>query len=86
MGSFQDNVTLRKDSRTVRGCKTTSLKVVGVLGFGGMANVCELLLNVVKTNKPKRLTGLNQKGSGMVWRYPVSSIVDRSATGEQVET
>ena len=28
-----------------------------------MANTRELLLNVVKTNKPKMLTGLNQKGN-----------------------
>ena len=31
----------------------------------GMANICELLINVVIPNKPKRLTGLNQK---VPWR------------------
>lgn len=29
-----------------------------------MENACELLINVVRTNKPKMLTGLNQKASG----------------------
>jgi hypothetical protein len=40
---------------------TTSIKVVGALGFDGMASKSKLLLNAVKTNKPKMLTGLNQK-------------------------
>jgi hypothetical protein len=30
-----------------------------------MGNRCELLINVVKTDKPKMLIGLNQKVSGM---------------------
>jgi hypothetical protein len=29
-----------------------------------MENACELLINVVRTNKPNMLTGLNQKVSG----------------------
>ena len=29
-----------------------------------MVNICEPLLNVVTSNKPKMLTGLNQKGKG----------------------
>ena len=29
-----------------------------------MVNICEPLLNVVTRNKPKMLTGLNQKGKG----------------------
>ncbi len=33
---------------------------------GGMGNICELLINVVIRNKPKVLTGLNQKVRGMV--------------------
>ncbi len=40
---------------------TTSIKVVGELGFDGMASTCKLLINAVKANKPKGLTGLNQK-------------------------
>jgi hypothetical protein len=32
----------------------------------GMCNICELLINVVKVNRPKMLTGLNQKVRGMV--------------------
>ncbi len=51
-------------------------QVVGVLGSGGMANGCELLLNVVKMNKPKTLTGLNQNGAwDGLW---VSSFPQRS--------
>jgi len=30
----------------------------------GMVNLCELLINVVITDKPKALTGLNQKVRG----------------------
>jgi hypothetical protein len=32
----------------------------------GMCNICELLINVVKVNRPKVLTGLNQRVRGMV--------------------
>ncbi len=28
-----------------------------------MVNICELLINVVRTNKPKMLIGLNQNGT-----------------------
>jgi hypothetical protein len=34
--------------------------------LNGMVNKCELPLNVVTTNKPKMLTGLNQKVRGRV--------------------
>jgi len=40
---------------------TASIKAVRALEFDGMANIGELLLNAVKTNKPKVLRGLNQK-------------------------
>src|SRR5712691_741258 len=30
----------------------------------GMVNTCELSINVVKSDKPKMLTGLSQKGTG----------------------
>ncbi len=36
---------------------------------GGMGNICELLINVVMPNKPKVLTGLDQKVRGMVRRF-----------------
>jgi hypothetical protein len=32
----------------------------------GMRNICKLLLNVVNVNRPKMLTGLDQKVRGMV--------------------
>lgn len=41
--------------------KTASSNAVGELGSGSMVNVCELLINAVMMNKPKLLTGLNQK-------------------------
>ena len=43
---------------------TASIKAVKALEFDGMANGSELLINVVKANKPKMLTGLNQKVGG----------------------
>jgi hypothetical protein len=39
------------------------------LGLDGMVNKCELPVNVVRTTKPKMLTGLNQKVWGMVWKF-----------------
>ena len=41
---------------------TASNRAVGVLGSDGMADVCEPLINAVTYNRPKLLTGLNQKG------------------------
>jgi hypothetical protein len=35
-------------------------------GWDGMVNICEPLLNVVTSNKPKMLTDLNQKVRGQV--------------------
>ena len=43
---------------------TTSITVVEALGSDSMANTREPLLTVVTTNKPKMLTGLNQKVRG----------------------
>ncbi len=48
-----------------------------------MTNTCELLINIVIKNKPKTLTGLNQKVRGSVnpvlgWGY-----TDKTATGEE---
>jgi len=48
-----------------------------------MANVCELLINADKTNKPKMLIGLTQKGCDPVLGYPVSSTTATTGTGGQ---
>jgi hypothetical protein len=48
-----------------------------------MVNIREPLINVVRTNKPKALTGLSQKACGPVWELSPSPIADRTATGEQ---
>ena len=49
------------------------------------ANLSELLINVVRTNKPKTLTGLNQQVCGWAQRLPPSAAVVHTATGEQAE-
>ena len=46
------------------------------LGWDDMANTSELLINVVRTNKPKGLTGLAQKGMWPGGDAPVSSPAD----------
>jgi hypothetical protein len=51
----------------------------------GKANSGELLINVVRSNKPKALIGLNQKVSGQVQRDPPSPVVVVRATGGQAE-
>jgi hypothetical protein len=51
----------------------------------GMANPSELLINVVRSNKPKALTGLNQKVRGQVQRDPPSPVVVVRATGGEAE-
>ncbi len=55
---------------------TASITAVGALGLNSMVNESELLINVVKANKPKMLTGLDQKVSGQVQGYPVSLVAD----------
>ncbi len=40
------------------------------LGWDDMANRCEPLLNVVRSNKPKGLRGLDQKVRGQVEALP----------------
>jgi hypothetical protein len=65
---------------------TASIKAVKALEFDGMASTCKLLLNAVKTNKPKVLIGLNQKvrdGYGGI-QFPSSETAN--ITGEQAET
>jgi hypothetical protein len=51
----------------------------------GMANSGELLINVVRSNKPKALRGLNQKVRGQVQRDLPSPVVVIRATGEEAE-
>jgi hypothetical protein len=48
-----------------------------------MVNTREPPINVVRTTKPKALTGLSQKARGPVWELSPSPIADRMATGEQ---
>jgi hypothetical protein len=38
----------------------------------GMVNGCELLINVVTTDKPKTLIGLGQKARGQAQRFSFS--------------
>ncbi len=62
VGSSQNNVTLLQRIIEPRGTViTANTKAVGVLEFDGMASRCKLPINVVTTNKPKVLIGLNQK-------------------------
>jgi hypothetical protein len=49
------------------------------------ANSSELPINVVRTNKPKTLIGLDQKVCGPVQGCPLSPAVVIKATGEQAE-
>ena len=51
-----------------------------------MGNICELRINVVRTNKPKALIGLNQKVSGQDARVPPSRHADNRATGGEADT
>ena len=51
----------------------------------GMANSGELLINVVRSNKPKALRGLNQKVRGQVQRDLPSPVVVVGATGGEAE-
>jgi len=62
---------------------TASIAAVGALGVDSMANVSELIINAVKMNKPKVLTGLTQKGRDPVLGYPVSPTTATTGTGGQ---
>jgi hypothetical protein len=50
-----------------------------------MVNKCEPLINVVSSNKPKVLTGLDQKVYGMDRKLPNLSVVDNNPLGEKAE-
>jgi hypothetical protein len=62
---------------------TASIAAVGALGLNGMVNKSELLINVVKANKPKMLTGLDQKVRGQVqgFQFPLSQMKNHRRTG-----
>ena len=51
----------------------------------GMANSGELLINVVRSSKPKALRGLNQKVRGQVQGCLPSPVVAVGATGGEAE-
>ena len=51
----------------------------------GMVNVCELSINVVKSDKPKMLRGLSQKAPQWVQGLPRTLSWTPNATGEQRE-
>jgi hypothetical protein len=44
--------------------------------MSGMVSTCERLINVVKWNKPKMLSGLSQKGTVAGRGYHFASLVD----------
>ena len=58
----------------------------------GMSNKCEMLINVVKQNKPKMLKGLGQKVRGMdrvLYVHPTQSVIppaERQALTHPVKT
>ncbi len=58
--------------KVVRQLRDDQHQVVGALGSDGMANSREPLINVVSSNKPKMLKGLNQNGMWEACEYPVS--------------
>ena len=47
-------------------------------GWNGKVNPGEPPINVVRTSKPKMLTGLSQQACGQVWEFPLSLIADRA--------
>jgi hypothetical protein len=85
--SSWDNVTSpRGGGRTSReGTRRLPTPTRSEARVDGMANSGELLINVVRSNKPKALRGLNQKVRGQVQRDLPSPVVVVRATGEQAE-
>ena len=53
------------------------------LAWNGRVNEREPLINVVRSDKPKTLTGLSQKARGRESGSPLFPTVDRMTTGEQ---
>jgi len=72
----QRNLSLRAGHSTVRSSGDCQHQGGWEQGWGGMVNICEPLLNVVTRNKPKMLTGLNQKGKGSGTGAIKSSVAD----------
>ena len=60
---------------------TASIKAVRELGSDGMANTYELLLNVVRKNKPKMLRGLSQQALWTGRGAEASPLADNTAPG-----
>ena len=85
--SSRDNVTSphrggrrpREGSRRLPASRRSGARV------DGRANSGELLINVVRSNKPKALRGLNQKVRGQVQRDLPSPVVVIRATGGEAE-
>jgi len=71
--SSWDNVTSpRRGGRTSReGIRRLLAPRRSGAKVDGMANSSELLINVVRSSKPKALIGLNQKVSGLVQGFPL---------------
>ena len=85
--SSWDNVTSpRRGGRTSReGIRRLLAPRRSGAKVDGMANSSELLINVVRSSKPKALTGLNQKVRGQVQRDLPSPVVVVRATGGEAE-
>lgn len=60
---------------------TASIKAVRGLGWDGTANIRELLINVVRKNKPKDAERLEPKGTVVGTEAESSSVVDTITTG-----
>jgi len=61
-GTMKPSVRTGRETR-----KTTSTRAASSRRGAkndGMCNICELLINAVRVNRPKMLTGLNQNGKG----------------------
>jgi len=75
--SWDNEVPTERDATRPRGRRVAaSIKAARTLGVDDRANPGELLINAVKTNKPKVLIGLTQQGT--VSRRWGSSLPSRS--------
>ena len=84
--SSWDNVTSPSSGRISReGIRRLPTPRRSGARVDGMANSGELPINVVRSNKPKALTGLNQKVRGQVQRDLPSPVVVVRATGGEAE-
>ena len=85
--SSWDNVTSPTQGGRASRERTRRLLALRRLGakVDGMANSGELLINVVRSSKPKALRGLNQKVRGQVQGCLPSPVVAVGATGGEAE-